>query len=156
MLESTLNTVSAIEFQRISPSGRIQATSTQVLTLSTDNYLPIRVLSQEKHEVAFRVGREPPTPGKKVPLYWIFEINFIKDLPWDPGEWHWQGSPLMGDALFFSYSAKRGYKNTKRAAHTPSIHSFIQRLNLQNSTISQVIVRIGTIPALRRWARSFG
>jgi hypothetical protein len=81
VLESTFNTVNAIEFQRILPNGRIQATSTPVLALSTNNYLLIRVLSQEGHEATFRMAREPPTPGKKVPLYWIFEIGFIKDLP---------------------------------------------------------------------------
>ncbi len=60
----------------------------------------------------------------------------------DPREWHWQGMPPMGDAPFFGYSAKRGYRNAKRADHTPSIHSFIQRLNLRNSTVPQVIVRM--------------
>jgi hypothetical protein len=28
-------------------------------------------------------------PGKKPPIYWIFESGFISDLPWDPGDWHW-------------------------------------------------------------------
>lgn len=48
----------------------------------------------------------------------------------------------MGDTPFFGYSTKRGYKNTKKATHTPNIHSFIQRFNLQNSTILQVIAKI--------------
>jgi hypothetical protein len=25
-------------------------------------------------------------PGKKPPIYWIFEIGFISDLPWDLGD----------------------------------------------------------------------
>jgi hypothetical protein len=88
VLESTPNTVSAIEFQKISPSGHIQTTSPHALTLFTENYLPVKVLFQERHMAALRVAREPLTPGKKAPVYWIFESNFIKDLLWDPGEWH--------------------------------------------------------------------
>jgi len=48
----------------------------------------------------------------------------------------------MGDAPFFGYSAKRGYRNAKQALHTPNISSFIQRLNLRNSTVAQVIARL--------------
>jgi hypothetical protein len=47
----------------------------------------------------------------------------------------------MGDAPFFGYSAKRGYRNAKRIQHTPSITTFIQRLNLRNSTVAQVVAR---------------
>jgi hypothetical protein len=88
VLDSTASKVNVIEFQKISPSGRIQATSHQALTLSTENYLPVRVLSQEKQGAALRVAKEPLTPGKKALLYWVFESGFIKDLPWDPREWH--------------------------------------------------------------------
>jgi hypothetical protein len=28
-------------------------------------------------------------PGKKPPIYWIFESGFISNLPWDPGDLHW-------------------------------------------------------------------
>jgi hypothetical protein len=53
-------------------------------------------------------------PGKKPPIYWIFKIGFIFDLPWDPEDWHWQKTQNMGDAPFFGYSAKRGYQNARK------------------------------------------
>jgi hypothetical protein len=59
-----------------------------------------------------------------------------------PGEWHWQASHPLGDAPFFGYTAKRGYKNARRTTHTPNILTFIQGLNLRNSTTPQVIARI--------------
>jgi hypothetical protein len=80
------------------------------------------------------VAREPPTLSKKPPLYWVFETRFIQDLPWDLGEWHWQNLHPLGDAPFFGYTAKRGYKNARKTKHTPNIFTFIQRLNLQKST----------------------
>jgi hypothetical protein len=113
-----------------------------VLTLSTANYHPVRVLSQEKSVTILKVARDPLAIGKKPPLYWIFETRFIQDLPWDPGEWHWQISPPLGDAPFFGYTAKRGYKNTRKMAHTTNMLAFIQGLNLRNSITSQVIARI--------------
>jgi hypothetical protein len=48
----------------------------------------------------------------------------------------------MGDAPFFGYSTKRGYQNVKKIHHTPNITSFIQRLNLCNSTVVQIIARM--------------
>ncbi len=48
----------------------------------------------------------------------------------------------MGDTPFFGYSTKRGYQSARKLAHTLGIHSFIQQLNLQNSSISQMITRI--------------
>jgi len=48
----------------------------------------------------------------------------------------------MGDAPFFGCSAKRGYQNAKGTNHTPNILSFVQHLNLRNSTIPQVIARM--------------
>jgi hypothetical protein len=59
-----------------------------------------------------------------------------------PREWHWQTSPPFGDAPFFGYIAKKGYKNAQKMAHTPNMLAFIQGLNLWNSTTSQVIIRI--------------
>jgi hypothetical protein len=47
----------------------------------------------------------------------------------------------MGDAPFFGYSAKRGYQNVRKIQHTPNITS-IQRLNLCNSTVAQIITRM--------------
>jgi hypothetical protein len=48
----------------------------------------------------------------------------------------------MGDAPFFGFSAKRGYRNARRKQHTPSIITFVQQLNLHNSTVAQVIARM--------------
>jgi hypothetical protein len=48
----------------------------------------------------------------------------------------------MGDAPFFGYSTKRGYQNARKIQHTPNITSFIQRLNLHNSTVAQIIARM--------------
>jgi len=142
VLQSTPGKARVIKFKKTSTSGHIQATSHQAFTLSTHNYHPVRVLSQERPGTTLKVVREPPASGKKPSLYWVFEIGFIQDLPWDPGEWHWQTLFPLGDAPFFGYTAKRGYKNARRAAHTPNILTFIQRLNLQNSTTPQVIARI--------------
>jgi hypothetical protein len=80
----------------------------QALTISTVNYRPIRVLSQEKPGATLKVTRDPPTPGKKAPLYWIFETGFIQDLPWDPGEWHWQNQPAPGRRSFLRVHGQKG------------------------------------------------
>jgi hypothetical protein len=48
----------------------------------------------------------------------------------------------MGDSPFFGYSTKRGYRNVRNPTQSAYICSFIQRLNLQNSTVTQVIARI--------------
>ncbi len=45
------------------------------------------------------------------------------------------GFSQKGDSPFFGYSTKQGYQNA-------NIYSFIQSLNLQNSTITQVMARI--------------
>ncbi len=83
-----------------------------------------------------------PPPGKKLPIYWIFESGFISELQWDPGDWHWQQRNNIGDAPFFGYSAKKGYRNARKKQHTPSIITFVQRLNLRNSTVAQIIARM--------------
>jgi hypothetical protein len=106
--QASPNTVEAIEYQRISRSGLIKGTSHQEVTLSTKGYHPIMVLRQERHGSPFKVARELLVPTKPTPLFWIFESGFIKELPWDLGEWHWQGSLSMGDSPFFRYFAKRG------------------------------------------------
>lgn len=140
--QTTHSTIQAIEFQRISQSGIIKATNFQEITLSTEDSHPIRVLMQERHGALFEVAKELPAPTKLTPFFWIFESGFIKGLPWDPSEWHWQSAPSMGDAPFFGYSAKKGYRNARKCAHTLGIHSFIQQLNLQNSSVLQMITRI--------------
>ncbi len=38
--------------------------------------------------------------------------------------------------LFFGYSAKRGYQNARKPTQSVNIWSFIQKLNLQNSTVT--------------------
>jgi hypothetical protein len=114
-----------IEYKRIAPNGRIQATTHQVISISMENYCPIRVLSPKRFGTILKVVRDSSTPGKKPPLYWIFETGFFQDLPWDLGEWHWQASPPLGDAPLFGYTAKRGYKNARKTAHTSNMLAFI-------------------------------
>jgi hypothetical protein len=77
-----------LEFQRTTPSGRIQLTTNQALRISTANYQPIRVLSQENPRAMFKVATVPPAPRKKALIYWIYDISFIQNLSWDPREWH--------------------------------------------------------------------
>jgi hypothetical protein len=105
-------------------------------------YEPIRVLAQENHGSTLRIAKDLPKPGKKPFILWIFEEGFVADLQWDLGEWHWQETQNMGDAPFFGYSAKRGYRNAKQIQHTPSITTFIQCLNLCNSMVAQIIARL--------------
>jgi hypothetical protein len=81
-------------------------------------------------------------PGKKPPIYWIFESRFISDLLWDPGDWHWQSTHNMGDAPFFGYSSKRGYQNARKKHRSPSIITFIQDLGLHNSMVAQIVARM--------------
>ncbi len=109
--------------------------------MSPKAYHLIRVLSQERHGAPFRVAKEFPSLTKP-PFLWIFDSSFIDGLPWDPGEWHWQASSQMGDFPFFGYSTKRGYRNARKPTQSTNIYSFIQRLNLQNSIVTQVMVRI--------------
>jgi hypothetical protein len=61
---------------------------------------------------------------------------------WDPGEWHWQAAPHIGDAPFFGYTTKRGYNNAHKPSYHTSLLAFVQGLNLQNSTPAQIIARI--------------
>jgi hypothetical protein len=115
----------AIEFKRITPNGFIQATTHSVFTLATKGYRPVRILSQEKHGSTLKVARDASTPGKNLLTYWIFELGFIQELPWDLGEWHWQAISPLGDAPFFGYIAKRGYKNAQKLTRALSILTFI-------------------------------
>ncbi len=50
--------------------------------------------------------------------------------------------PKWVTLLFFGYFAKWGYRNARKPTRSTNICSFIQRLNLQTSTITQVIARI--------------
>jgi len=131
-----------MEFKKIAPNGCIQATTHQAFTISTANFRPVRVLSQEGPGMTLKVAKDLKAPSKKPPLHWVFETRFIQDLPWDPREWHWQTSPPLGDTPFFGYTTKKGYNNARKIAHTPNMLTFIQGLNLQNSTTSQVIAKV--------------
>jgi hypothetical protein len=134
VLEPHRGTAKVIEFKKITPSGLIQATTHTAITLSTKGYRPVRILSQDKHDSTLKVARDTPTPSNSPLIYWIFETGFIQELLWDPREWHWQATPSLGDAPFFGYTTKKGYRNTQKSTHTPSMHTFIQGLNLCNST----------------------
>jgi hypothetical protein len=90
----------------------------------------------------FKVARVPPAPGKKVLIYWIYDIGFIQNLPWDPGEWHWLSNPPLGDAPFFGYSAKRGYTNIRKSMQTLNMAIFLNNLNLRNTSTVQLTSRI--------------
>jgi hypothetical protein len=137
----TPNTVQAVEFQRVTPTGLIRIANSQVITLSPEGYHLIKVLSQKRHGAPLRVAKEFPSLTKP-PLLWIFEFGFIDGFPWDLREWHWQASSQMGGSPFFGYSAKRGYRNARKPTQSANICSFIQRLNFQNSTVTQVIAII--------------
>jgi hypothetical protein len=86
VLKYTRDKANVIEFKKITPNDRIQATTRQALT----NYRPVKVLSQDKPGIILKVAKDPSALGKKPPLYWIFETGLIQNLPWDPGEWHWR------------------------------------------------------------------
>jgi hypothetical protein len=142
VLEHTQDKASVIEFKKITPNSRIQAMTQQALTISTANYRTVKVLSQKKPGATLKMARDPPTPGKKPPMYWIFETGFIQDLPWDPGEWHWRTNPPLGDAPFFGYTSKKGYINTRRTTHSSNMLTFLHGLNLRNTTNTQMIARL--------------
>jgi len=142
VLEQTGDIASVLEFQRITHEGRIQATTNQATRILTTKLLPVRVLSQERLEATLKIAREPPAQGKAPLLYWIFDEGFIRDLPWDPGEWHWQAIPPLGDAPFFGYPAKRGYANIRKSNHKSSMKTFLDDLNFRNTSSAQMTARI--------------
>jgi hypothetical protein len=142
VLDSLPDKVLALEFRRVSTSGQLQATSHQIHTLFHLNLSSVRVLSQERHGASLKIARDPPSANQKNTAFWIFESGFIENLPWDPGEWHWKETYPLGDAPFFGYTAKRGYKNAKGPSHSPGIITFINDFSLKNSTTSQVVASI--------------
>jgi hypothetical protein len=142
VLDATPSQARVIEFKRMTPNKRIQATTNQIITLVTGSYLPVRIFSQETSKASLRIAKELKTPNKKTPIFWIFETGFIQDLPWDPGEWHWKPTLPLGDAPLFGYTAKRGYINARNHARPPHMISFIQGLSLRNTTTQQAIARI--------------
>jgi hypothetical protein len=150
VLDATPSQARAIEFKRMTPDRRIQATTNQIITLVTSSYLPVRILSQESSKASLRITKELKTPNKKTPILWIFETRFIQDLPWDPREWHWKPTPPLRDAPLFGYTAKRGYINARNHACPPHMISFIQSLSLRNTTTQQAIARIWHNSRLRK------
>ncbi len=145
IIDATPSQARVIEFKRMTPEGRIQASMNQIISIATSSYLPVRILSQENAKASLRVAKELKTPNKKTPIFWIFETGFIQDLPWDPGEsgeWHWKSTPPLGDAPFFRYTAKRGYINAMNHSRPSRMISFIQGLSLRNTTTQQAIARI--------------
>jgi hypothetical protein len=142
IIDATPNHATAIEFKKMTPAGHIQAYTNQTITIATSSYLPIRILSQENARMSLRVAKALKTPNKKTPIFWIFETGFIKDLPWDPGEWHWKATQHLGDTPLFRYTAKRGYINARKHVSSSHMVSYIQGLGLRNTTMHQVIARI--------------
>jgi hypothetical protein len=163
VLEATASHARVVEFKRMTPEGRIQASTNQTITIATGSHLPIRILSQESSRAitiatgshlpirilsqessraSLRIAKELKTPNKKTLVFWIFESGFIQDLPWDPGEWHWKPVEPLGDAPLFGYTAKRGYINAKSLMRPSHMITFIRGLNLRNTTTNQAIARI--------------
>jgi hypothetical protein len=107
------STANVSKFRRISHMGCIQATGSHIITIPLEGYEPVRVLAQDNHHTTFKLAKYLPIPGKKPLFYWILD-----------------------------YSSKRGYQNARKPHRPPGIIEFIQRLNLRNSTIAQIIARI--------------
>jgi hypothetical protein len=81
VLDATPNQAKVIEFKKTAPNGRIQASTNQAITIATDSFLQVRILSQESSKSGLRKAKELETPSKKTPIFWIFETGFIQDLP---------------------------------------------------------------------------
>ncbi|CAM6016021.1 unnamed protein product [Sphagnum balticum] len=101
----------------------------------------------DEHDSHIQVGDwiGNPTPGTGNPLDWVYLVlahTRGKDLSWDPGEWHWRSNPPLGDAPFFGYTAKRGYVNTRKTTRSSNMVTFIQGLNLRNTSSAQMIARL--------------
>jgi hypothetical protein len=95
-----------LEFRKMPGTGQIQATGSHSTTIPLEGYIPVRILAQDGHGATLRLVKDIQ-PGKKPPILWIFESGFVADLPWDPGDWHWQPTANMSDFPFFGYTAKR-------------------------------------------------
>jgi hypothetical protein len=83
--DTNLTIASAEEFRRSSSAGRVQTTSLHCTTIPFEGYEPVRVLAQDGHGTTLRLAKDLLPPGKKPPIYWIFESGFISDLPWALG-----------------------------------------------------------------------
>jgi len=61
-----------------------------------------------KYGALLKVDRADSSLPPKT-LIWLFDASSMVQFPWDPKELNWKGMPLIGDAHFFAYIAKRGY-----------------------------------------------
>lgn len=123
MIRVSSNLVQAVEYCRVSPNDFIRAVNSQEVTLSPEGYHLIRVLVQEKREAPFKVAKDLPAPPKPS-LFLIFETSFIESLPWDLGEWHWQGPPHWGTHFFLDIQqgevtrTQRDYLKSRSSIHS--------------------------------------
>jgi hypothetical protein len=65
--EATQTTANAKEFRKSSPAGRIQAISTQNISIPLEGYEPVRVLAQDGHGTTLRPAKDLLLLGKKPP-----------------------------------------------------------------------------------------
>ncbi len=86
IMEIFKSSASAKEYRKTSLAGHIQPSSSQSVIIPLAGYEPVRVLVQEYHGATLRLAKDLPTPGKKPPIYWIFETGFIFDFKWDLGD----------------------------------------------------------------------
>ncbi len=103
------DTASAKEYKKLSSTSRIKATSLHNVIIPLEGYKPVKVLKREGHGATLRPAKGFPPQGKNPR-----SIGFISELQWDPRDWYWQQKDNIGDAPFFGYSAKRGYRNARR------------------------------------------
>ncbi len=74
---TNLTTANAKEFKKSSDTGRVQATSAHNTTIPLEGYEPVRVLAQDGLGTTLKLAKDLLQPGKKPPIYWIFESGFI-------------------------------------------------------------------------------
>jgi hypothetical protein len=66
--------------------------------------------------------------------FWLFSFGFIKELPWDPGEWTSKDLPFPKAILFFGYNSKKGYKTLLARLQTIS-QAFKLIIELEDSSV---------------------
>ena len=70
---------------------------------------------------------------------WLFEDGYVTDLPWDPGEWWWRKIGHLQEALFFAYTARRGYlQGIQQFRKRPTADSSLQSQGFQESERKQI------------------
>ncbi len=126
-MDSLPDKVLALEFRKTYASGQLWAMSYQIHSLLHHNLSSVRVLSQERHGASLKVARDPPSVNQKNTTFWIFESGFIKNLPWDPREWHWKEIYPLGDVPFFGYTCQKGLQKRQGALSLTWNHQVHQR-----------------------------